>query len=102
MHICKLAIKNIGRSGEEIWEILHICKLAIKNICRSGEEIWEILQAASIEIADKNGIEVIIEKRKEFTPKVAVEMSKDQRPEKVQQSLKSILHRQGACVSIHS
>ena len=63
---------------------------------RSGEEVWELLSAASIEIAEDNGIVVPIEKRKEFLQKVAGEMSKDQRSVNVQQSLKIILHPQGA------
>ena len=55
-----------------------------------------VLVAASIEIAEKNGIEVTIEKRREFLTKVAGEILKNQRSENVQQSLKIILHRQGS------
>ena len=70
--------------------------LAITNILRSGEKVWELLQAVSIDIAENNGIEVTIVNRKEFIPKVTGEMSEDQRSENVQQFLKNILHRQGS------
>ena len=80
---------------------MHICNLAIIKICQSGEVVWELQYAASIEIVE-NGIDVTIEKRKEFLQKVALEMSKDQRSENVQQSLKSNLHCQDAGVTIHS
>ena len=53
---------------------------------RRGEEVWKLLWSTSIEIAENIGIEVTIEKRKEFLPKVAGDMSKDQRPENVQMS----------------
>ena len=39
----------------------------------------------------ENGIELTIEKLKEFFPKMTGEMSKDQRSDNVQQSLKSSL-----------
>ena len=63
-------------------EILHIYNLAIMKLCRSGEEVWELLYAASVEIADI-GIEVIIEKLKEFRPKVTGEMSIDQHSQRM-------------------
>ena len=83
-------------------EILLICKLAIMKLRRIFEEVWELLHVASIEIAENNGIEVTVKKRKEFLPKVTAEMSKEQWSENVQRSLKSIPHRQVAWVSIHS
>ena len=51
---------------------------------RSCEDVSKILKTVSIEIAENNGIEVTVEKRKEFLPQVTEEISKDQRSENVQ------------------
>ena len=75
---------------------MHVCKLTNMILRRSGEESWELLQAASIEIAENIDIEMTIEKGKYFPSKVTGEMSRDQRSDNVQRSLKNILHRQGS------